>query len=76
MIDDSLLKSALEKVPNKPLLINMVARRVRQLNAGARPLVEKEYETPDRIALMEIAAGKLEVRHISEGKNIAEEVMG
>jgi DNA-directed RNA polymerase subunit omega len=38
-----LVKKALEKVPNPNILVNLVSRRVRQLNSGAggtsRPLV-------------------------------------
>jgi len=35
-----LLKAALEIVPNQGILVNMVSRRVRQLNLGHKPLVE------------------------------------
>ena len=38
-----LVQRALEKVPNRPVLINIISRRVRQLNSGmgaeSRPLL-------------------------------------
>jgi DNA-directed RNA polymerase subunit omega len=34
-----LVKKALEKVLNPHVLVNMVSRRVRQFNSGARPLI-------------------------------------
>ena len=55
-----LIELAKARVPNVPLLINMVSRRVRQLNAGMRPYLkpDKGDERVD-IALREIAEGKL-----------------
>lgn len=55
------LDAAKDRIPNIPLLINVVARRVRQLNRGQRPLVKPETrQTPNLdIALKEIAEGKL-----------------
>ena len=56
-----LLDKARMVVPSVPVLINMVSKRVRQLNVGMRPLVRPS--TPDEdmldIALREIAEGKL-----------------
>ena len=57
----SFLTRAREKIPNVPLLVNIISRRVRQLNAGQRPLIKPD--TPDMdhldLALKEIANGKL-----------------
>jgi DNA-directed RNA polymerase subunit omega len=55
------LERAKERVNNTPLLINMVSRRVRQLNQGKRPLVKPDdLRMPNvDIALKEIAEGKL-----------------
>lgn len=55
------LEAAKNRIPNIPLLINVVARRVRQLNRGQRPLLKPEtMQTPNLdIALREIAEGKL-----------------
>jgi DNA-directed RNA polymerase subunit omega len=55
------LEKAKERMPNIPLLVNVVSKRVRQLNAGQRPLIKPD--TPDMdhldLALKEIAEGKL-----------------
>jgi DNA-directed RNA polymerase subunit omega len=55
------LESAKDRIPNIPLLINVVARRVRQLNRGQRPLLKPDsLQTPNLdIALREIGEGKL-----------------
>jgi DNA-directed RNA polymerase subunit omega len=39
-MNPELLKSALEKVGNPNILVNLISRRVRQLNYGARPLLK------------------------------------
>jgi DNA-directed RNA polymerase subunit omega len=46
-----LVKQASEKVLNPHVLINLVSRRVRQLNAGARPLLS----SPGNLGLADIA---------------------
>ena len=55
------LDKAKERMPNIPLLVNVVSKRVRQLNAGQRPLIKPD--TPDMdhldLALKEVAEGKL-----------------
>jgi DNA-directed RNA polymerase subunit omega len=59
-----LVKKALEKVGNPNVLVNLISRRVRQLNAGggslSRPLVADtgSLGVAD-IALLEIAEGKM-----------------
>ena len=57
----SYLEQAKDRVGNVPLLINMVSRRVRQLNGGQRPLVKPDNAQMQHldIALKEIAEGKL-----------------
>lgn len=55
------LEAAKKRVPCVPLLVNVVSRRVRQLNAGLRPYLmplDKNESTLD-LALREIADGKL-----------------
>ena len=56
-----LLDQAKTRVPSVPVLINMLSKRVRQLNAGFRPYVKPESPDEDRLdtALREIAQGKL-----------------
>ena len=57
------INAAANVVSNKQQLINMVSKRVRELSAGSRPMVEVDYEIGQMgladIALAEIAAGKL-----------------
>ena len=55
------LDRAKEKMPNVPLLVNTVSKRVRQLIAGERPMVKPDFKDQELldIALKEIAEGKL-----------------
>lgn len=56
------LDAAMKQITNPPRLINVISRRVRQLNSGQRPLVDVPPRTdPLDIALMEVAEGKLTV---------------
>lgn len=55
-----LVEKASAVVPDPPVLVNMVSRRVRQLNNGRPPLVRR----PERlgqadVALLEIIEGKI-----------------
>ena len=59
-----LTKKALEKVGNPNVLINLISRRVRQLNAGvgamSRPLVSETGNLGAAdVALLEIIEGKV-----------------
>jgi DNA-directed RNA polymerase subunit omega len=60
-MNTSYLEGAKERIPNIPLLINVVSRRVRQLNQGQRPLVKPDTPNMPKmdIVLKEIAEGKL-----------------
>ena len=55
------LDAAKEKVPNIPLLINVISKRVRQLNKGHRPLVKPDDMRMSNLdlALKEVANGAL-----------------
>ena len=55
------LEKARERLPDIPLLVNVVSKRVRQLNLGNRPLVKPDTRDMDTLdlALKEIAEGKL-----------------
>ncbi len=55
------IEKAKQKVASVPLLVNMVSRRVRQLNAGMRPYLKPLSPSEERvdIALREIIEGKL-----------------
>lgn len=60
-MNSELIDAAKQRVASLPLLINMVSRRVRQLNAGMRPYVKPMTPNEEKvdIALREIAEGKL-----------------
>ncbi len=60
-MNPELVKSAKQRMPNVPLLINIVAKRVRQLNSGMPPYVRPKSRDEEKvdIALREIIEGKL-----------------
>ena len=62
-MNSELCRKALEKVGNPNILVNIVARRVRQLNSGggsARPLItETAGLGAADIAMLEIIEGKM-----------------
>ncbi len=62
------LDKAKHRVSNIPLLINMVSRRVRQLNRGQRPLIKPDSNQQSNldIALKEISEGKLTAEFTSQ----------
>lgn len=63
------IEAASKVITESQILINMVSRRVRQLNAGSRPLIDAEIgEGIADIALQEIAQGKI---GLTEGEILA-----
>lgn len=59
-MNTQLLKQAEERIPSIPLLINVISKRVRQLNAGHRPMVKPGRDMSNMdVALAEVAEGKL-----------------
>ncbi len=60
-MNQELLENARIRVPSVPVLVNMVSKRVKQLNAGMRPYVRPLTPDEDKldIALREIGEGKL-----------------
>jgi DNA-directed RNA polymerase subunit omega len=60
-VNPNYLELAKERISNVPLLINVVSRRVRQLNQGHRPLVKPDSPQMSNmdLALKEIAEGKM-----------------
>ena len=56
-----LLEKAKERIPCVPVLINLLSKRVRQLNAGLRPYVKPLSPNEEKldIALREVSEGKL-----------------
>jgi len=68
------LESAKNRIPNIPLLINVVARRVRQLNRGQRPLLRPDSPQQANldIALKEIGEGKLTAEIAFKSETVSE----
>ena len=60
-MNSELLNAAKARVPSIPVLINMISKRVAQLNSGMRPYVRPAFAGEERldIALREIGEGKL-----------------
>lgn len=56
-----LLDKAKTRIPSVPVLVNLLSKRVRQLNTGMRPFVKPASMDEDRLdtALREIAEGKI-----------------
>ena len=62
-----LVEKASEIVPDPPVLINMVSKRVRQLNMGRPPLIRvTERLGQADIALLEIIEGKVVIDEEAE----------
>ena len=55
------IEQAIKVIPSKQLLVNMVSKRVRQLMAGSRPLIEMET----RLGLADIALLEIANNHIA-----------
>ena len=53
------IEDCLKDVDNRFQRVVMAAKRARQIEAGAQPLVDAEDDKPTVIALREIAAGKV-----------------
>ena len=60
-MNSSYLDTAKERIPNVPLLINVISKRVHQLNQGQRPLIKPDSLNMPKLdlALKEVATGKL-----------------
>jgi DNA-directed RNA polymerase subunit omega len=62
-----LIDEAAKVIGNKQQLINMVSKRLRELSAGSRPMIEVDLQMGlADIALAEIAAGKLTAEFLTE----------
>jgi len=55
------VEDCLPFVPNRFEMILLAAARARQLNLGAKPLVEPQRDKPTVVALREIATGNLDL---------------
>lgn len=62
------IEDCLEKIPNRFLLCNVAAKRVRQISEGSEYLVSSPKNEAIVVALREIAAGKVVVKQDKEKK--------
>jgi DNA-directed RNA polymerase subunit omega len=53
------VEDCLKKIPNRFLLVNMVAKRVRQIREGSDYLVSSPKNEDVVVSLREIAAGRI-----------------
>lgn len=69
------LSAADERIQNRPLLINMVSRRVKQLTQGMRPMVKPDHPHQENldIALKEVAEGFLNAEIIAHTPELDDE---
>ena len=63
------VEDCLRKVPNRFLLVNMVAKRVRQIREGSDYLVNSPKNEDIVVALREVAAGKIAIKSPDEEQN-------
>ena len=59
-----LLKKAHEKIPSVPVLVNLISKRERELNNGAKPLISPQPH--------DVAKCDIELQEGAEAKLIAE----
>ena len=60
------VEDCLKQVPNRFLLVNMVAKRVRQIREGSEYLVNSPKNEDIVVALREVAAGKVVYKEETE----------
>jgi DNA-directed RNA polymerase subunit omega len=56
------IEDCLKRVPNRFVLVNMVAKRVRQIREGSEYLVSSPKNEDIVVSLREIAAGKIKIK--------------
>jgi len=61
------IKTKMEK--NRYLLTMIVAKRAKQLMAGAKPLIETKHKKPVAIAMEEMKEGKIYLKEPSDSKS-------
>jgi DNA-directed RNA polymerase subunit omega len=62
------IEDCLKKVPNRFILVNMVAKRVRQIREGSEYLVSSPKNEDIVVSLRETAAGKIVVKEDGKEK--------
>ena len=60
------IEDCLEVIPNRFLLVNMAAKRVRQIREGSEYLVSSPKNEDIVVSLREIAAGKILLQQAPE----------
>lgn len=60
------IEDCLKKVPNRFLLVNVVAKRVRQIREGSEYLVSSPKNEDIVVSLREISAGKIVIKKDQE----------
>ena len=64
-----LISKAMEKEPNKFLLVHLLAKRMHQLADGATPLSSKTYNSLINNSLQEFLDDVIAFKDLSEGEN-------
>ncbi len=64
------IEDCLKRVPNRFLLVNITAKRVRQIREGAEYLVNSPKNEDIVVALREIAAGKVRIKEETPEKEV------
>ncbi len=67
------VEDCLQKVPNRFLLVNLVAKRVRQIREGSEYLVSSPKNEDIVICLREVAAGKIVLKNTEDQEEKAAE---
>ena len=67
------VEDCLKKVPNRFILVNMVAKRVRQIREGSEYLVSSPKNEDVVVSLREVAAGKVVLKPEKEPEEEPEE---
>jgi len=67
------VEDCLTKVPNRFILVNMVAKRVRQIREGSEYLVSSPKNEDVVVSLREVAAGKVVLKSEKEPEKELEE---
>jgi len=60
------IEDCLKRIPNRFRLVNMVAKRVRQIREGSEYLVSSPKNEDIVVSLREIAAGKIKEKAVPE----------
>ena len=60
------IEDCLKKIPNRFLLVNVVAKRVRQIREGSEYLVSSPKNEDIVVSLRETAAGKIVIKEKQE----------